>query len=108
MHRLHLSVSMWSYIGGVVLIEASIVGGIIKAVSKHLVPSLRKGLVGLAFLTLGFLYASYFALPIPAAEMSWFGHIFVSTTLLLAGLGLVIMSLLGKMLAKKALHQTNR
>jgi hypothetical protein len=53
------------FLGGVVVIEASIVGGIIKAFGKRLASSSRKWFVGLAFLILGFLYGSYVALPIP-------------------------------------------
>jgi hypothetical protein len=107
MYRLRTSVSMWSLFVGVVLIEISIVGKIVKALSKRLVSSLRKGLVGMAFLISGFLYSSYFALPIPNPPpqgMQWASHIFVSITLLIAGLGLLIMSICGKISANKALH----
>ena len=42
MHRLDELVSKWCMFGGVVLIEVSIVGGIIKALGKRLATPLRK------------------------------------------------------------------
>ena len=111
MHRLHLSVSKWSLLGGVVLVVASIAVGIMKAVCKALTSSLSKVLVGVAFLISGFLYGSHVALPLPNPPpqgLQWVGHVLVSITLLLAGLGLLIMSIFGKLLPNKALHRTSR
>lgn len=102
-HRLHKSVSMWVLFGGTALIEEAIVERIIKALGKALASSLRKGCVGMAFLILGFIYSSFFALPTqnPAQAMQLAGHIFVSVTLLLVGLGLLMMSVVGKISANR-------
>jgi uncharacterized protein YhhL (DUF1145 family) len=110
-HRLHELVSKWCVSGGVVLIEVSIVGGIIKALGKRLATPLRKTLIGISFLILGGLYGSYLVLklsnPTPP-EMQWVAQVFVSVTLLLAGLGLLIIVTVRKILANKALRRTSR
>ena len=59
MRRLHGLVSGWCMFGGVVLIEVSIVGGVIKALGKRLASPLHKTLIGISFLIVGGLYGSY-------------------------------------------------
>jgi len=94
MHRLDELVSKWCMFGGVVLIEVSIVGGIIKALGKRLATPLSKTLIGISFLIFGCLYGSHLVLqlsnPTPP-EMQWMAQVFVSVTLLLAGLGLLLL-----------------
>jgi hypothetical protein len=110
-NRLHGLVSKWCVFGGVVLIEVSIVGGAIKALCNRLATPLRKTLVGISFLILGWLYGSYLASklsnPTPP-EMQWVAQVFVSVTLLLVGLGLLLLVTVRKILANKALHRTSR
>jgi len=94
MRRLHGLVSGWCMFGGVVLIEVSIVGGVIKALGKRLASPLHKTLIGISFLIVGGLYGSYLVLelsnPTPP-EMHWVVQFYVSVTLLLAGLGLLLL-----------------
>ena len=110
MRRLHGLVSGWCMFGGVVLIEVSIVGGIIKALGKRLASPLHKTLIGISFLILGGLYGAYLVLelsnPTPP-EMHWVAQVFVSVTLLLAGLGLLLQVAVRKMLDNKALRKTS-
>ena len=49
MRRLHKLVSGWCMFGGVVLVEVSIVGGVIKALGKRLASPLHKTLIGISF-----------------------------------------------------------
>ena len=108
--RLHGLVSGWCMFGGVVLIEVSIVGGLIKALGKRLASPLHKTLIGISFLILGGLYGAYLVLelsnPTPP-EMHWVAQVFVSVTLLLAGLGLLLQVAVRKMLDNKALRKTS-
>ena len=111
MYRFHELVSKLSWNGGVVLIQVSIVGGIIKAVGKRFATPLSMAFIGMASLIFGCLYGSFVALPIPNPPppgMQWVAHIFVSVTLLLAGLGLLLLIIFRKILANKAIHQTSR
>ena len=111
MRRLHGLVSGWCMFGGVVLIEVSIVGGVIKALGKRLASPLHKTLIGISFLILGGICGSYLVLelskPTPP-EMHWVAQFYVSVTLLLAGLGLLLRVAVSKILDNKALHQTSR
>ena len=108
--RLHGLVSGWCMFGGVVLIEVSIVGGVIKALGKRLASPLHKTLIGISFLILGGIYGSYLVLelskPTPP-EIHWVVQFFVSVTLLLAGLGLLLRVAVSKILDNKALHQAS-
>ena len=92
------------------LIEVSIVGGIIKALGQRLASPLHKTLIGISFLISGGLYGSYLVLelsnPTPP-EMQWVAQVFVSVTLLLAGLGLLLRVTVRKILAIKALRKTS-
>ncbi len=99
MYRFHELVSKLSWNGGVVLIQVSIVGGIIKAVGKRFATPLSMAFIGIASLIVGCLYGSFVALPIPNPPppgMQWVAHIFVSVTLLLAGLGLLLLVIFRK------------
>lgn len=111
MRRLHGLVSGWCMFGGVVLIEVSIVGGVIKALGKRLASPLHKTLIGISFLIVGGLYGSYLVLelskPTPP-EMHWVAQFYVSVTLLLAGLGLLLRVAVSKILDNKALRKTSR
>ena len=111
MYRLRESASTLSMSGGVVLILVSIVGGIIKAVGKRCATLSSMAFIGIAFLVLGCLYGSFVALPIPNPPpqgMQWVAHIFVSVTLLLAGLGLLLLVIVRKIAANKVLHRISR
>ena len=105
MRRLHGLVSGWCMFGGVVLIEVSIVGGVIKALGKRLASPLHKKLTAISFLILGGLYGSYLVLelskPTPP-EMHWVAQVFVSVTLLLVGLGLLLQITVSKIRDNKA------
>ena len=111
MRRLHGLVSGWCMFGGVVLIEVSIVGGVIKGLGKRLASPLHKTLIGISFLIVGGLYGSYLVLglsnPTPP-EMHWVAQFYVSVTLLLAGLGLLLRVAVSKILDNKALRKTSR
>ena len=108
--RLHGLVSGWCMFGGVVLVEVSIVGGVIKALGKRLASPLHKTLIGISFLIVGGIYGSYLVLelskPTPP-EMHWVAQVFVSVTMLLAGLGLLLRVAVSKILDNKALHQAS-
>ena len=111
MRRLHGLVSGWCMFGGVVLIEVSIVGGVIKALGKRLASPLHKTLIGISFLIVGGLYGSYLVLELSnprPPEMHWVAQFYVSVTLLLAGLGLLLRVAVSKILDNKALLQTSR
>ena len=102
---------MLSMSGGVVLILVSIVGPIIKAVCKRFVTPSNMVFIGIAFSVLGCLYGSFVALPIPNPPpqgVQWVAHIFVSITLLLAGLGMLLLVIPRNIAAIKARHRPNR
>ena len=106
-YRFHGLVSKLSVSVGVVLIQVSVVGGIIKAVGKRFATPLSMAFIGIAFLVLGCLYGSFVALPIPNPPppgMQWVAHIFISVTLLLAGLGLLLLVIFRTILANKPVH----
>ena len=110
-YRLRGSVSKLSMSGGVVLILVSIVGGIIKAVGKRFAAPSSMAFIGIGFLVVGCLYGSFVALPIPNPPpqgMQWLAHIFVSVTLFLAGLALLLFVIFRKIAAKRALYWTSR
>ena len=109
--KIHTSVSMWCVLGGAVLMHVSIAGGIIKALDRRLVSSLSKVSGGSVFLIAGWLYGAYFALPLPNPPpegMLWVAHVSVSITLLLTGLGFLLLVAFRKMSAKRALHWKSR
>ena len=110
MRRLHKLVSGWCMFGGVVLIEVSIVGGVIKALSKRLASPLHKKLIAISFLILGGLSGACLVngVPHPASMAHAAVHVFVSVTLLLVGLGLLLQITVGKILDNKALRKTSR
>ena len=95
MRRLHKLVSGWCMFGGVVLIEVSIVGGVIKALGKRLASPLHKTLIGISFLIVGGLYGSYLVLELshPAPpEMHCGGSSFCQCYFVISRLRLVAAS----------------
>ncbi len=95
MRRLHGLVSGWCMFGGVVLIEVSIVGGVIKALGKRLASPLHKTLIGISFLIVGGLYGSYLVLelsnPTPP-EMHWVAQVLCQCYFVISRLRLVAAS----------------
>ena len=102
--RLHDLISMWCIFGGVVLMGVSIVGGVIKALSKRLASPLHKKLIAISFLILGGLSGACLVMgvPHPASIAHAVAHVFVSVTLLLVGLGLLLQIAVSKIRDNKA------
>ena len=104
------SVSMWGLFGGITLIKASLLGGTLKALNKHLISSLSKAFAGTAFVAAGFLYGLFFTLPVPNPPpqgMQWTAHVFVSITLLLIGVGMLAISISTRLLPSRTRLRTS-
>jgi hypothetical protein len=94
-HNFFVSLSLWSFLGGIGLMQIAIIVGIIKVLYSNLTSILSVFLIGIFLVVFGCFYGVYFALPLPNSPegILWIFHIFASLTVLLVGLGLLLIML---------------
>ena len=111
LYRVHELIATWSLTGGAVLMEASVAGRIIKTLDKRLVSSSSKALIGMGLFAIGGLYGAYLVLPIPNPPpqgLQWAAHGLVSITMLLSGLGLVLLAIVRTVVLNTSSHRPGR
>ncbi len=108
----HSLVSFGSLHAGIALVLVSIVGGIVRVASKLLVTTFSKAISGLALVISGYFYGYYIALPLPGPPPKgipwWVVDGFVSVTMILAGLILLLLVFFKNLQISKALKRKIR
>lgn len=107
-HNFFGSLSLWSFLSGLGVMQIAIILGIIKVLYNNLSSLLSVFLIGIFLVVFGGFYTVYIALPLPNPPegIFWVFHIFASLTIFLVGLGLSLI-ILKKFIADKALQRKN-
>ncbi|MBF0229089.1 MAG: hypothetical protein HQK63_05790 [Desulfamplus sp.] len=108
-HNFFASLFLWSFCGGIGLMQIAIIVGIIKVLYNNLASMFSGFLVGIFLVVFGYFYGVYFALPLPNPPegILWVFHFFASLTVFLVGLGLFLI-ILKNYLANEVLKRTSR